>query len=138
MKNMHRLLMIAAMLTFVSGPGTAIATKKIKIIQTSETKVGEVLFLKLPGNPKGGYKWRLNKELSKGLDLVAVNQIGWIMAPTEKSMFFQNQNVLNVSVRANSSGQADLAFDYYRYAGGRMISKTSMVRGIIKPILASQ
>lgn len=135
---MHRLLILAAMLVFVSGPDTAIAAKKIEVIQTSETKVGEVLFLKLPGNPKGGYKWRLNKKLSKGLDLVAVDQIGWIMAQTEKSMFFQNKNVLNVSVRANRSGQADLAFDYYRYSGGRMISKTSIVRVIIKPTLASQ
>ncbi len=48
-------------------------------------------------------------------------------------MFYQPQSVLNVSVRAKASGQAQLAFDYYRRLSGRTFSKTSMVRVIIKP-----
>jgi len=128
----------AGMLVLVSGPLTTLAAKQPKIIQTSETKVGEMLFIKLPGNPKAGYKWRLNKDLSSGLDLVTVDQIGWLMAPKGRSMFFQTQSVLNVSVLAKASGQADLAFDYYRRIGGRTLSSTSMVRVIIKPTLASQ
>ncbi len=137
-KVMHRLFVIAAMLMLVSGPVPAKAAKELKLIQTSETKVGDVVFLKLPGNPKAGYKWRLNKDLSKGLDLVSVDQIGWLIAPKGKSMFFQSQSVLNVSVKAKASGQADLAFDYFRRISGSTFVKTSLVRVIIKPTLASQ
>jgi predicted secreted protein len=135
---MRRLLAITAMLLLISGAGTAMAAKELKVIQTSETKVGEVVFLKLPGNPKAGYKWRLNRDLSKGLDLVSVDQIGWLIAPKGKSMFFQSQSVLNVSVKAKASGQANLAFDYYRRISGNTFVKTSLVRIIIKPTLASQ
>ena len=140
MNHMRALLAIAAMLVLVlvSGPVTALAAKQLKIIQTSETKVGEMLFIKLPGNPKAGYKWRLNKDLSTGLDLVSVDQIGWLMAPEERSIFFPRRSVLNVFVQAKASGQANLAFDYYRRIGGRILSTTSIVRVIIKPTLASQ
>ena len=108
---MRPTLAIIAMLLLASGSGSANAAEDPQIILTSETKVGEVVFVKLPGNPQEGYKWRLNKELSKGLDLVSVDQIGWLMAPKVKSMFYQPKSVLNVSVRARASGQADLAFD---------------------------
>ncbi len=60
------------------------------------------------------------------------------MAPKVKSMFFQQQSVLNVAVRAKASGKAHLAFDYYRSYSGYTYSKTSMVRVIIKPTLARQ
>ena len=135
---MRPTLAIIAMLLLASGSGSANASEDPQIILTSETKVGEVVFVKLPGNPQEGYKWRLNKELSKGLDLVSVDQIGWLMAPKVKSMFYQPKSVLNVSVRARASGQADLAFDYYRRYSGYTYSKTSLVRVNIKPTLAHQ
>jgi len=135
---MRRLLAIIAMLLLVSASVSASAAEDPKIILTSETKVGEVVFLKLPGNPQVGYKWRLNKELSTGLDLVSVDQIGWQMAPKGRSMFFQQRSVLNVVVRAKAAGQAQLAFDYYRRLSGRTYSKTSLVRVIIKPTQISQ
>lgn len=138
MNEMRRLLVIATMLLLVSGPGTALAAKELKIMQTSEARVGELVFIKLPGNPQAGYKWRLNKEKSKGLNLVSVDLIGWLMAPEKKSMFFQKQSLMNVSVKTKASGQADLAFDYFRRIGGRMVASTSLVRVIIKPTLASQ
>jgi len=135
---MRRLLAIIAMLLLASGSGSAIAAEDPKIILTSETKVGEVVFLKLPGNPQTGYKWRLNKNLSTGLDLVSVDLMGWLMAPKGRSIFYQPQSVLNVSVQAKASGQAQLAFDYYRKLSGRTFSKTSMVRVIIKPTQINQ
>jgi predicted secreted protein len=135
---MRPTLAIIAMLLLASGSGSANAAEDPQIILTSETKVGDVVFVKLPGNPQEGYKWRLNKELSTGLDLVSVDQIGWLMAPKVKSMFYQPKSVLNVSVRARASGQADLAFDYYRKYSGYTYSKTSMVRVIIKPTLTNQ
>ncbi len=135
---MRPTLAIIAMLLLASGSGSANAAEDPQIILTSETKVGDVVFVKLPGNPQEGYKWRLNKELSTGLDLVSVDQIGWLMAPKVKSMFYQPKSVLNVAIRARASGQAQLAFDYYRRHSGYTYSKTSMVRVIIKPTLARQ
>jgi len=135
---MRPTLAIIAMLLLASGSGSANAAEDPQIILTSETKVGDVVFVKLPGNPQEGYKWRLNKELSTGLDLVSVDQIGWLMAPKVKSMFYQPKSVLNVAIRARASGQAQLAFDYYRRYSGYTYSKTSMVRVIIKPTLARQ
>ncbi|GBE43367.1 chagasin family peptidase inhibitor I42 [bacterium BMS3Bbin10] len=122
----------------VLGPGAPAWAKKTRIIQTLETRTGEIVFLKLPGNPSVGYKWRLNKDLSKGLDLVKVDEIGWFMAQKGRSMFFQEQSMLNVAVRALSAGQADLAFDYYRRMGGRTYTRTSIVRVVIKPPPATQ
>ena len=87
---MRRLHAIAAMLMLASGPRTAMAAEELPIIQTSDIKIGEITFLKLPGDPQAGYKWRLDKELSKGLNLFLVDQIGWLIAPEEKSMFFKN------------------------------------------------
>lgn len=135
---MRPTLAIIAMLLLASGSGSANAAEDPQIILTSETKVGDVVFVKLPGNPQEGYKWRLNKELSTGLDLVSVDQIGWLMAPKVKSMFYQPKSVLNVAIRARASGQAQLAFDYYRRYSGYTYSKTSMVRVIIKPTLTNQ
>jgi len=99
---------------------------------------GEIVFLKLPGNPTIGFKWRLNKALSRGLHLVKVDQIGWLMAQKGRSMFFQEQSMLNVAVWAETAGKVDLAFDYYRRIGGRTYNKTSIVRVVIKPKLAAQ
>lgn len=131
-------LLMALWLSAANATSSANAANEFDVLQTSEAKVGEVVFFKLPGNPKAGYKWRLNKGLSKGLDLVSVDLIGWLIAPKGKSMFFQQQSVMNVSVRAKAFGQASLAFDYYRSSGGRVFTKTSMVQLIIKPALASQ
>ena len=135
---MRRLLLIAAALMLFWGPNSPAWAKEPKIIQTHEMILGETLFLKLPGSPSVGFKWRLNKSVSKGLDLVKVNEVGWLMAQKGRSMFFQAQSMLNVAVDALSAGEADLAFDYFRRIGGRTYTKTSIVRIVIKPRLAAQ
>lgn len=134
---MRRLIALAVAVFLHCATDIAVASEP-EIIQTHEVTAGDVLFLKLPGNPDQGYRWRLNAEKSRGLGLVAVDQIGWIMAPKVKSMFFQEQSTLNVSVKAAHAGQADLAFDYYRNLGGRIMNRTSMVRVIVKPKIARQ
>ncbi len=131
-------LLIAATVMLVLGPNTPAWAREPKIIQNLETMAGEIVFLKLPGNPTIGFKWRLNKALSRGLHLVKVDQIGWLMAQKGRSMFFQEQSMLNVAVWAETAGKVDLAFDYYRRIGGRTYNKTSIVRVVIKPKLAAQ
>lgn len=136
---LRQLLLIAAAIMLVLGPGAPAWAKQLKLVQTLEAKTGEIVFFKLPGDPSVGYKWRLNTDLSKGLDLVTVEQIGWLIAQKGQSMFFQQeQSKLNIAVRTLAAGQVDLAFDYYRRFGGRIYTTTSVVRVIIKPQLATQ
>jgi len=135
---MRRLTLIATITMLVWGPAAPACAKAIKILQTVETTAGEVVFFKLPGDPSAGYNWKLNEQLSTGLDLVKVVQLGWLLAQKGQSIFFQAQSVQNIAVRAKASGQADLAFDYFRKVGGRSYTRTSVVRVIIKPQLAAQ
>lgn len=126
----HSGYFLAAALAAAAGaaPLQAAASPQIK-----ETRVGGTLVLKLPGNPRAGYKWQLNAEQSRGLDIVDVKQIGWILAPEGRSMFFRKESILNVAVQAKSPGEASLAFDYFRTWGNRMTVRTTTVRVIVKP-----
>ncbi len=135
---MRRYLVIFGLFLLFLAPASFVTAKPPKIIDTQESQVGEIVFFKLPGDPKAGYKWRFNKEFSTGSNLVDVNQLGWLMAEKGKSMFFQQQSKMNVAVRTKAAGQADLAFDYSRKLGGRTYTKTVIVRILIKPQLAAQ
>jgi len=114
------------------------AAKEPKIIETSEVSVGSIAFVKLPGNPDLGYKWRLNREKSRGLDLVKVEKIGWLKGQQKLSIFAEARSRLNVLLTGKAAGQADVAFDYYKSFGGRMISRTSIIRVTVTPKLANQ
>lgn len=115
----------------VTAPSAVAASQEVpKMIKTS---VGKLVMLKLPGNPRAGYKWQLNKKKSKGLKLVTVDQIGWIMAPEARSMFFSKASILNVGVKGLKAGEANLAFDYYRTWGSQTSVRTSMVKVIVEP-----
>lgn len=119
-------------------PSAAAAQKVPEVIQTSEVTVGDISFVKLPGNPDLGYKWRVNRERSRGLDRVKVEKIGWLKAPQERALFAEARSRLNVLLTGKSAGQADVAFDYYRSFGGRIISRTSIVRVTVKPKAENQ
>ena len=114
-------------------PSVALAQKVPEVIKTSEVTVGGIAFVKLPGNPDLGYKWRVNPERSRGLERVKVEKIGWLKAPQERALFAEARSRLNVLLTGQAAGQADVAFDYYRSFGGRVISKTSIVRVTVKP-----
>lgn len=137
-KILRRLLIIAAIAMLVSGPAAPAYAKKLKILQALETKAGEILFLKLPGNPSIGYKYRVNRKHSTGLELVKVDFLGWLMTSKSRNLFFTKRDTMNVAVRALIPGQAQVAFDYYRTISGRTITKTSIVRILIKPQLAAR
>ena len=78
----RRLTFIAAIIMLVSGPAAPAWAKAPKIIQTIEAIAGEVVFFKLSGDPSAGYNWKFNKQRSTGLDLVKVDQLGWLLAET--------------------------------------------------------
>ena len=122
----------ALILLFFSA-AAAVASEPHEIEQSHDARVGEQLFLKLPGDPDQGYKWRFNAEASKGANLVSVDQLGWFIAKKGASMFFQEKSVLNVAVHAKATGRADLAFDYYRHTGERLFTKTRYFRINIRP-----
>jgi len=120
-------------LLFTASPSVVWAKQKLKVIETQSTRVGEVVFVKLPGNPTIGYKYRLNRELSKGLDLVKVDFLGWLMTSKTRTIFFRKRDTMNVAVRAKAAGQVELAFDYYRNISDQTHLTTSLVHVNIKP-----
>ena len=130
---MTGLLTIPSALVLIFLSGAAMASETREIEQSHEARVGEQIFLKLPGDRDKGYKWRFNAEASKGANLVSVDQLGWFIAKKGISMFFQEKSVLNVAVHAKATGQADLAFDYYRDIGKRRFTKTRYFRIDIRP-----
>ncbi len=125
---------IAALIVLVTACGPVSAAE---VPDRVETRVGQRTMLKLPGNPKAGFKWRFNAKQSSGLELVRVKQVGWIMAPERTSFLFgQLPSVLNVSIEALAAGEANLAFDYFRNWSNRTWLKTSTIRVVIKPAAA--
>lgn len=129
---MHKVLPIAAMM-MACVPAAYTMAPAPKVIFTKQVKVGEQTFVKLPGNPEACYKWRLNPGMSQGLGLVSVKMIGWLMAKKGRSIFKQEKNLMNVSVAGKAAGEARLAFDYYRIQEGRYVTRTSLVKFIVKP-----
>lgn len=115
------------------GQGAISHAKELRVIETVEGKVGQTLFVKLPGNPSAGYGWQLNKGRSNGLNLVEVDMLGWLLVKKGRPIFFMPQSAMNVAVHPKSPGKAELAFDYSRQLGGRTYTTTSMVRVLIHP-----
>ncbi len=130
---MARLFPLPLALVLVFFSAAALASEARKIEQSHEARIGEQLFLKLPGNPDQGYKWRFNPTASDGAHLVNVDPLGWFIARKGVSMFFREQSVLNVAVRTKAAGRADLAFEYYRDIGKRRFTKTRYFRIDIRP-----
>ncbi|MGE0612869.1 MAG: protease inhibitor I42 family protein [Hyphomicrobiales bacterium] len=94
-------------------------------------RVGEVVMLKLPGNPKAGYRWQLSSANSRGLDLVKVDQLGWILSEEGRSMFFKQESLLNVAVHANAPGTADITFEYWRATAAPLLIRSTTTRVVI-------
>lgn len=83
--------------------------------ETRQARVGEMLILRLPGNREGGFRWRIDREKSDGLENVEVKPIGWMTKPnSQKSLFFRELPVMSISVLPKSAGKAKIALEYYR------------------------
>ncbi len=83
--------------------------------ETRQARVGEMLILRLPGNREGGFRWRIDRKKSTGLENVEVKPIGWMTKPnSQKSMFFRELPVMSISVLPKSAGKAKIALEYYR------------------------
>ncbi len=122
--------LVAATVVLAGSAGIVAATEVPEMVQTS---VGQLIMVKFPGNPRAGYKWRLNRQQSEGLALVSVDEVGWIMAPEGSSIYFDKPSVLNVAIKGMVAGEAALAFDYYRTWGSRNRVRTSIVKVIVIP-----
>ena len=105
--------------------------------ETRSARVGELIILRLPGNREGGFRWRLDKTKSKGLENVEVKPIGWTIQPDNGgSLFFRRElPIMSMSVLPKAAGQAEIAFEYYRLWNTRpnFQPRTKYVRVTIKP-----
>jgi predicted secreted protein len=107
---------------------------EIEVPESVETSVGQMVLLKLPGNPRAGYRWLFNKEQSTGLEFVTVDPIGWIMAPEGHSIFFSDPSIMNIAIERNAAGEAAVAFDYLRTWGNVRVVRTITVKVIVQPV----
>lgn len=135
---MRKFLAITICAAALGLPTYALAEREPDIIATSEIAVGDISFVKLPGNPDLGYKWRLNSEKSRGLEFVQVDKIGWLKGQQKRSLFAEARSRLNILLTGKAAGQAEVAFDYYKYFGGRLISRTSFIQVTVKPKSSKQ
>jgi len=105
--------LVAVALLFVVVPISDVRADKGD--ETRQARVGEMLILRLPGNREGGFRWRIDRKKSTGLENVEVKPIGWMTKPnSQKSMFFRELPVMSISVLPKSAGQAKIALEYYR------------------------
>ena len=125
-----KICFLAIFLTLASVGTTA---AKSKLPESVATSVGETVMVKLPGNPRAGYKWQVNKKKSKNLDLITVQQVGWLLAPEGRSYFFDQPSVLNFSVKGKAAGEAEIAFDYFRTSGAIYRVQSAIVKVFVKP-----
>lgn len=121
---------LAIVLT-LAGVETAAAKKDLP--ESVATRVGEIVMVKLPGSPRAGYKWQVNKKRSKNLDLITVQQVGWLLAPKGRSYFFDQTSVLNFSVKGKAVGKAEIAFDYFRTSGAIYRVQSATVNVFVEP-----
>ena len=111
--------------------GFAVADDDPKITTIRDAKVGEKLILDFPGNRVAAHRWRLVKEKSRGLDLVEVDPIGWIISP-ERSSLYANEDTMRFRVLAKAPGRASLTFEHnYRGWANRYYFKRETIEVVI-------
>jgi len=100
---------------FFIGQASALETKA----STKQTAVGEPSILRLEGKPKMGYFWRLNKDMSSGLELIEIDRLGWTFSAVPRgSASFTKPGVLRYAITPKRAGSAVLVFEYFRKETG--------------------
>ena len=111
-KLIPRFISLCAIMLFalVAAPAVsqAVDTEQIK------AQVGEMLIVRLPGQPDSGYKWRINTAESLGRDLVLVRELGWTYKEVRGSFTVQHVGILRYTVETKAPGKALLVFEYLR------------------------
>ncbi|MCG8560747.1 MAG: protease inhibitor I42 family protein [Hyphomicrobiales bacterium] len=102
-----------------------------KIGAIRDAKVGQKLILDFPGNRVAAHRWRLVKEKSRGLELVEVSPIGWIISP-ERTSLYANEDTMRFGVLAKAPGRASLTFEHnYRGWANRYYFRWETIEVVI-------
>lgn len=105
-----------------------------KDIDVKETHVGQTLILDFKGNKRAVHGWRLVKADSRGLEVLDVSALGWILSSEVTKSLFHDLDTMRFRIHAKAEGQADLVFEHsYRNVRGTYLVKREKVRIIIKP-----
>ncbi|MGI9382220.1 MAG: hypothetical protein ACR2PO_03630 [Methyloligellaceae bacterium] len=113
--------------------GFAVAGDDQEITSVKDAKVGQMLILDFPGNRLAAHRWRLVREKSRGLKLVDVDPIGWIISP-ERSSLYANEDTMRFRVLAKAPGRASLTFEHnYRGWANRYYFKWETIEVVIRP-----
>jgi hypothetical protein len=80
------------------------------------------------------HRWRLVRDKSPGINLVEVDEIGWMLSADKEASIFQAVDTMRFAVVPKAAGQADLTFEYnYRGWRGKYYLKWKTIRFIIDP-----
>ncbi len=111
-KLIQRLVLCFAVICLALDFGPAIA-QDVENVQIS-TRVGQMLILKLPGQPDSGYRWRMIAEESQGRELVNVRELGWTFQRSQGLFSVREVGTLRYTVETRAAGKAYLVFEYRR------------------------
>ena len=104
-------LVTAVLVAFAATPASAAKEKKLRTGQSFE--------FQLEGNPSTGYKWVLDEAASEGLDLVAIESLGY--AGRKKSsgkLIVGAPEPFVFRITCEAKGFAHLLFNYIGPGGG--------------------
>jgi len=129
---MMRLLPVIILMSALLGAAST-AEAKDEALEIRHAEVGKVLILDFPGNRAMAHRWRLVTERSTGLQFVAVDPLGWIVAD-DGSIMYGNQDTMRYRVIPKASGMANLTFEHnYRGWNQKYYFKYRTIRVIVTP-----
>lgn len=103
-------------------------------IEIKKAQVGEELILDFKGNKKSLHRWRFIRDVSRGLELLEVSELGWILSNKIRKSAFSAEDVHRYRILPKAEGQADLVFQHnYRSMRGTFLFKRKTIRIIIHP-----
>ncbi len=116
----------------------AVAGDVQSVTEVKQAQVGQTLILNFPGNRKAARRWRFVRDRSKGLEVVDVDTLGWIISTDGNSPAKRNRDRMRFRVLAKAAGQADLTFEFTRRGwSGKYRFEWKMVRVVVTPATAA-
>ena len=115
---MRRFLFALLTLGLLTGISLGLVAAPSHETEERSVRVGEALILNFKGNKRAVHRWRLLTERSRGLDLVEVSEMGWMLGSEPKPSNFKASDTMRFHVIPKAPGTAELTFEH-NYRGIR-------------------
>lgn len=109
-------LVILVIAAVVVGLSQIVNTDSSEYTPNIRAKVGEPFVIDVPGRTSIEYRWQINKERSKGLELLDIDHIGWQYPRDEgqknRRSTFGTPRTAKFYIRPKAPGVSQLALEY--------------------------